>query len=102
MEINSKQNKKEIEVSDNNIAAWEQQIKDLQTNIKKAKEHKEEIIKVGREELDKEIQVGIRHVEQAQNLEKEIITLASNKFVFERCLGLSKSKYECMKVVIPF
>lgn len=65
LETSSKQNKKEIETCDNNITVWEQQIKGLQTNIKKAKELKKKILKVGYEELDKEIQVGIRHVEQA-------------------------------------
>lgn len=46
-------NKKEVEAYDKNIESWEQQIKELQTNIVKAKERKEELLKLDGDALAK-------------------------------------------------
>lgn len=102
LENGSKQNKKEVYDFEKNIEAWEQQIKELQAKITKAKERKDELLKHDQDELAKEIQVSMHHVERAQKLEKEIDNLISNKSVYERCLRLQKLKYHKMKVYLLF
>lgn len=102
LEKGSELNKKEVEACDKNIEAWEQQIKELQAKITKVNERRDELLKHDQDKLTKEIQVGMHHVERAQKLEKEIDSLISNKYVYERRLRLQKSKYHKMKASVPF
>ena len=59
LEKTSEKNKKEIEACDKNIRAWEQRIKEFQTKIVKAKERKEELLKLNEDVLAKEVKIGI-------------------------------------------
>lgn len=102
MEKASKKNKKEVKACNKNIEAWEQQIKELQTKIVKAKERKEKLLKLDRDVLAKEVQVGLHHVERAQKLGEEINILTCHKSGRERRLQLQKSKYQKMKEYPPF
>lgn len=102
LEKASEKNKMEVEAYDRNIEPWEQKIKELQTNIVKAKECKEELLKLDEDELAKEVQIGMHHVERAQRLGKEIDNLICNKSRWERRLKLHKSKYQKMKDSLPF
>lgn len=64
------QNQEEVETCDKSIEAWEQQIKELQSKITKAKECKDELQKLDQDKLAKEIQVGMHHVEKGSETGK--------------------------------
>ncbi|XP_050888950.1 uncharacterized protein LOC127094129 [Lathyrus oleraceus] len=95
-------NKKEVEACDKNIEAWEQQIKELQTKIVKAKERKEKLLKLDGDTMAKEVQIDMHHVERSQKLGEEIDILTCHKSGWERRLQLQKSKYQKMKESLPF
>lgn len=102
LEKGFEQSQEEFETCDSNVAAWELQIEELRTKIKKAKKRQEEIQKFDHEELAKEIRVGVDHVKWAQALGKEIDILNSNKSMIDCRLLPLKTKYERVKVAIYF
>lgn len=102
MEKGFEQSQEELETCASKIIAWELQLEEPHTKIKKAKERQEEIQKLDREELENEIQVGVDHFERAQALGKDIDILNSNQYVIDRRLSLSKMKYERMKNALLF
>lgn len=74
----------------------------MQTKIVRAKERKEELLRLDEDVLEKEVQIGLQLVERDQNLGEEIDTLTAYKSSREHRLQLQKSKYQKMKESLPF
>lgn len=74
----------------------------MQTKIVKAKERNEKLLKLDKDVLAKEVQIGLQHVERAQKLVEEIDTITCYKSSRERRLQLQKLKYKKMKESLSF
>lgn len=52
--------------------------------------------------IQKEVKIGLQHVEKSQALGQEIHQLVSLKSMSEKRLVLQRSKYQKMKAYFPF
>lgn len=61
----------------------------------------DEICKLDHQELNKEIQDGVQHIEKAQQLETEIEELKKQRTMIECRLAVSALQYTRMKASLP-
>ncbi|XP_050896815.1 peroxisomal and mitochondrial division factor 1-like [Lathyrus oleraceus] len=70
-------NKEKIEGHDRDIASWRKQIKELQAKISDAERRKSQLLEFDDALMDKDLEFGMKFVEQAQKLESDLKLLQS-------------------------
>lgn len=102
LEEENKDRKERVVAYDQNIAAWKKEIKVLEQKILEAWSQKEELMAFDVGSFQKEIELGLQHVEKAQALGQEIKELVRFKASCEKRMVLQRLKYLKMKASLPF